>query len=66
MKDRLVPCVSYVCCGSDCLRGVKEVTMGKCKNCKKYKPRKVSKKQEPVKVKRQKDKDRHDNWKTSY
>lgn len=63
MKDRLVPCVSYVCAGETCKKGFKNVTMAKCKNCSKYKPRKVTKKHESIKSKRQKDKDRHDNWK---
>lgn len=41
----------------------KNVTLAKCKNCNKYRPRKSGKKQESIKAKRQKDRDRHDNWK---
>ena len=63
MKDRLNPCIYYICANADCKKGFKEVTMDKCKNCKKYCPRKSSKKKEPIKLKRQRDKDRHDNWK---
>ena len=67
MRERLVPCVSYVCAGETCLKGIKEVTMSKCQHCQKYRPRKVGKKkQESVRAKRQKDKDRHDNWKKNY
>lgn len=64
MKDRLQPCIYYICKGSDCQKGFKEVTLDKCKNCKKYTPRKVTKKQESLKEKRQKDKDRHDDWRS--
>ena len=46
-KDRLKPCIYYVCKGE---------------TCKKYLPRKSGQKQESVKQKRQKDRDRHDNW----
>ena len=63
MKDRTVPCIYYVCAGSDCKKGLKEVTLAKCKNCQKYRPRKQSKRPESIKSRRQKDKDRHDNWK---
>lgn len=66
MKDRTTPCMYYVCCNADCKKGFKDVTMAKCKNCAKYRPRKVGKKQEPVSHKRQRDKDRHDNWKNQY
>lgn len=63
MHDRNTPCVSYVCAGEPCLKEFQNVTMDKCKNCKKYRPRKVSKRPESVKHKRQKDADRHINWK---
>lgn len=62
MKDRRVPCVHYVCYGETCGKGFKDVTMDKCKNCPKYRPRKVAKKEKSVRSKRQKDKDRHDRW----
>lgn len=63
MKDRTVPCVSYVCAHADCLRGYKDVTVKRCKNCPKYRPRKTTKRPETVKSKREKDRNRHDNWK---
>ena len=59
MKDRRIPCIYYTCAGADCEKGFKEVTMEKCKNCQKYHPRKLSKRPEPVKLKRYKDADRH-------
>lgn len=65
MKDKVQPCVHYVCCGEDCKKGFKNVTLTKCKNCKKYHARKSNKKAESVKAKRQKDRDRHDNWKNA-
>lgn len=43
MKDRLIPCVNYICAGETCLKGVKEVTMSKCQHCQKYQPRKTKK-----------------------
>lgn len=61
MKDRIAPCIYYVCAGADCKKNKKNVTLKKCKNCPKYRPRK-SMKVESIKIKRQKDKDRHDNW----
>lgn len=63
MKDRNNPCIYYVCAHADCEKGRKDVTMDKCKNCNKYRPRKNTHKKESIKSKRQKDKDRHDNWK---
>ena len=60
MKDRLQPCVYYICKGSDCAKGFRDVDMKKCKNCEKYKPRPNPKKRESVRSRRQKDKDRHD------
>lgn len=44
MKDRTLPCIYYTCCNGTCQKGFKEVTLSKCKNCKKYKPRKSKKK----------------------
>ena len=61
-KDRLNPCIYYVCKGETCEKGFKNVTLDKCKNCPKYRGRKSGKKPESIKSKRQKDKDRHDNW----
>jgi hypothetical protein len=66
MKDRNIPCIYYTCAHEACLKGFKDVTVNKCKNCLKYKPRKTSRRQEPVGRKRQKDHDRHDNWKKFY
>lgn len=63
MKDRQIPCIHYTCAHQSCDKGFKDVTLKKCKNCNKYLPRKVSKHPEPIKSKRQKDIDRHDNWK---
>jgi|GEM_PF-1823368 len=62
MKDRESPCIYYVCKDADCKKGFVKVDLKKCKNCPKYEPRKTTKKEESVKVKRQKDRDRHDNW----
>lgn len=62
MKDRTSPCIYYVCANADCKKNRKNVTLKKCKNCPKYRPRK-SPKTESVKSRRQKDRDRHDNWK---
>ena len=59
-KDRLNPCIHYVCYGETCKKGFKNVTMDKCKNCPKYCGRKNNHKTESVKSRRQKDKDRHD------
>lgn len=64
MKDRNIPCIYYTCAHETCQKHIKDVTMKTCKNCKKYKPRKVTKKPEPIARKRQKDKDRHDNWRS--
>ena len=62
MRDRVEPCIYYICKGSDCKKGFVKVDMRKCKNCPKYHPRKNTKKKESVRSKRQKDKDRHDSW----
>lgn len=62
MKDRINPCIYYVCCGEDCKKNFKNVTMTKCKNCSKYRPRKNHHKMESIKSKRRKDIDRHDKW----
>ena len=62
MKDRISPCIYYVCAGADCQKGKKDVTLAKCKNCDKYRPCKQSKRPETFKEKKRKDKDRHDNW----
>ena len=63
MKDRIESCIYYVCKDADCRKGFVKVDMKKCKNCSKYRPRKNSKKMESVRERRQKDKDRHDQWK---
>lgn len=61
-KDRTAPCIYYVCAHKDCKKGFKDVTIKRCKNCAKYKPRKTNNHTEPIKHKRQKDFDRHNNW----
>ena len=66
MKDRSIPCIYYVCMGAECKKGYVKVDMKKCKNCPNYRPRKVTEKKESIRAKRQKDKDRHDNWKNDY
>lgn len=60
MKDRNQPCIYYICANADCRKGFKNVNLDKCKNCEKYYPRKSKHKEESIKIKRQKDKDRHD------
>lgn len=62
MKDRTIPCIYYICAGEECKKHFKDVTLSKCKNCSKYTPRKLSKRPETIKSKREKDRDRHDNW----
>lgn len=62
-RDRLNPCIYYVCANADCQKGFKNVTMAKCQNCAKYQGRKSTHRPESIKSKRRKDKDRHDNWK---
>ena len=62
MKDRTAPCIYYVCKDADCKKGYVKVDLKKCKNCPKYQPRKSSEKKESIRNKRQKDKDRHDQW----
>ena len=57
-KDRLNPCIHYVCKGETCKKGFKDVTLAKCKTCEKYRPRKSGQKQESVKEKRQEEKGR--------
>ena len=37
-KDRLTPCISYICLGS-CKKGRKAEHNGYCQKCDKYKPR---------------------------
>lgn len=60
MKDRLQPCIYYVCKGGQCKKGFVNVDLSKCKNCAKYTPRKDGRKRESIREKRRKDKDRHD------
>lgn len=62
MKDRIQPCIYYICKGETCGRGFVNVDLSKCKNCQKYTPRKCTKKRESIREKRRKDKDRHDKW----
>lgn len=61
-KDRLNPCIYYICAHETCEKGFVDVTMAKCKNCQKYRARKNKRKQESIRAKRQKDKDRHECW----
>ena len=56
MKDRLAPCVYYVCKG-ECKKGRKAEQNGICQNCSKYRPRKGFK--NVGKIKRQKEKERY-------
>lgn len=60
MKDRTNPCIHYVCAHESCKKGFKDVTMAKCKNCGKYRGRKNPRKEEPVRLKREKEKLRTD------
>ena len=62
MKDRIIPCIHYVCKDADCKKGFAKVTMKKCKNCPKYQPRKETRRAEPLKIRKQKDRDRHEDW----
>ena len=62
MKDRIEPCIYYVCKDADCKKGIVKVDLKKCKNCSKYQPRKSTGKKETVRAKRQKDKDRHESF----
>ena len=42
MKERTAPCIFYTNCGSECQKGVKNVTHTKtCQHCSKYRPRKT-------------------------
>ena len=62
MKDRIIPCIHYVCKDADCKKGFAKVTMKKCKNCPKYQARKETRRGEPLKIRKQKDRDRHEDW----
>ena len=66
MKDRTNPCVHYTFCGGTCQKGIKDVSMTKCSHCEKYRPRKSNAPKENMRTKRQKDRDRHDQWKKEY
>ena len=59
MKDRVEPCIYYVCKDADCKKEFVKVDLKKCKNCPKYEPRKNTHKTESFKVRKQKDRDRH-------
>ena len=42
MKDRISPCIHYICANSDCKKGVRNVTHSDtCQHCSKYRPRKT-------------------------
>ena len=58
MKDRTNPCIYYTCAHGECRKHFKDVTLKKCKNCSKYRGRKNQKKQEPVRLKRERSKQR--------
>ena len=62
MKDKISPCIYYVAKGFICEKGFVNVDIKKCKNCPKYKARKITRKTESIRSKRQKDKDRHDKY----
>lgn len=62
MRDRVIPCIYYTNAHGECQKGRKDVTMDKCKNCSKYRPRKIGRRMETVKEKRRKDRERHDKW----
>ena len=53
MKDRLTPCIYYICKG-ECTKGRNAEQSGICQTCKKYRPRKGFK----VIDKRRKEKDK--------
>lgn len=65
-RDRTVPCIYYVCAHADCQKGFRDVTTKRCKTCDKYRPRKTAHRPEPVLRRRQKDRDRHDDWRNNY
>lgn len=60
MKDRINPCIYYVCAHEICQKGRKDVTMNKCKNCSKYRGRKNPKKPLPARLKREQSKQKAD------
>lgn len=66
MNNRILPCIYYICAHETCQKNIKDVTLKRCKNCSKYRSRKSAKHSESVRAKRQKDRDRHDNWKHAY
>lgn len=65
-KDRTVPCIYYVCAHAECQKGFRDVTTRRCKNCAMYRPRKTTHRAEPISRRRQKDRDRHDDWRNNY
>ena len=65
-KDRTVPCIYYVCAHAECQKGFRDVTTKRCKTCEKYRPRKTAYRPEPISRRRQKDRDRHDDWRNNY
>lgn len=60
MKDRINPCIYYICANADCQKGKHNVTHSDtCQHCAKYKPRKTTNhSEETVKSKKQKVKDK--------
>lgn len=60
MKDRINPCIYYVCAHETCQKGRKDVTMDKCKNCSKYRGRKNHHKPLPARLKREQSKQKSD------
>lgn len=60
MKDRINPCIYYVCAHETCQKSRKDVTMNKCKNCSKYRGRKNPKKPLPARLKREQSKQKAD------
>lgn len=60
MKDRINPCIHYICAHETCRKGYKDVTMTKCKNCARYRGRKSNRRSESVRLRREKEKVRTD------
>ena len=60
MKDRINPCIYYICANADCQKGKHNVTHSDtCQHCAKYRPRKTANhSEETVKSRRQKVRDK--------
>lgn len=62
MKDKNV-CIYYTYHNGTCEKGYKNIDLKKCSRCPHNRPRKDTSHKIPLSKKRQKDIDRHDNWK---